>query len=182
MIFHRTEEEWKQEGGYWTAKEIFQQPETWRKTLFQIREERFGLQAFINTVKAQKDYDIVFAGAGTSEYIGNELAPALRPYYSGHIRSCATTDIVSNPEYCLFRDRPTLLVSFGRSGNSPESIGAIRAAENCDLTISICAFNNNSVFLDINGENLSLLINIFTGNNLYQIVFLNLMSHENTSL
>ena len=129
MIFHRTEEEWKQEGGYWTAKEIFQQPETWRKTLFQIREERFGLQAFINTVKAQKDYDIVFAGAGTSEYIGNALAPALRPYYSGHIRSCATTDIVSNPEYCLFRDRPTLLVSFGRSGNSPESIGAIRAAD-----------------------------------------------------
>ena len=40
----------------------------------------------------------------------------------------ATTDIVSAPDlYCT--PAPTLLVSFGRSGNSPESIAAVELAD-----------------------------------------------------
>ena len=36
---------------------------------------------------------------------------------------------MATPEAYLSRTKPTLLISFGRSGNSPESVGAIDAAE-----------------------------------------------------
>ncbi len=45
------------------------------------------------------------------------------------VKSYGTTDIVATPEAYLSRTKPTLLISFGRSGNSPESVGAIDAAE-----------------------------------------------------
>jgi len=41
----------------------------------------------------------------------------------------ATTDIVSSPEQCLQPEVPTLLVSFARSGNSPESLAAVELAD-----------------------------------------------------
>ena len=34
-----------------------------------------------------------------------------------------------SPENFLSRTKPTLLVNFGRSGNSPESLGNVEAAE-----------------------------------------------------
>ena len=40
-----------------------------------------------------------------------------------------TTDIVSCPHLHLHADQPLLLVSFGRSGNSPESLQAVTLAE-----------------------------------------------------
>ena len=40
-----------------------------------------------------------------------------------------TTDIVSAPHLYLDPDQPLLLVSFGRSGNSPESLAAVELAE-----------------------------------------------------
>jgi tagatose-6-phosphate ketose/aldose isomerase len=45
------------------------------------------------------------------------------------VDAVATTDIVSNPEECFAEDRPTLLVSFARSGNSPESVAATEFAD-----------------------------------------------------
>jgi tagatose-6-phosphate ketose/aldose isomerase len=44
------------------------------------------------------------------------------------VEAIPTTDIVSAPLLYLQPDAPTLLVSFGRSGNSPESIAAIELA------------------------------------------------------
>jgi tagatose-6-phosphate ketose/aldose isomerase len=41
------------------------------------------------------------------------------------VEAIATTDIVSAPLQNLRRDTPTLLVSFGRSGSSPESVAAV---------------------------------------------------------
>ena len=45
------------------------------------------------------------------------------------VESIATTDIVSGPDRRLQRDVPTLLVSFARSGNSPESVASVDLAE-----------------------------------------------------
>ena len=41
----------------------------------------------------------------------------------------ATTDIVAAPGTCLAEDVPTLLVSFARSGDSPESVAAVDLAD-----------------------------------------------------
>lgn len=133
MIFSKTEEVLAKESATFTATEIHQQPATWRKTIAQIKNEKNAIQAFINQVIGQSDYDIVLSGAGTSEFVGNTLFSYINKLTNYKCKSYGTTDIVATPENYLSRSKPTLLVSFGRSGNSPESIGAVDAAESvCD--------------------------------------------------
>ena len=48
-------------------------------------------------------------------------------------RSIPTTDIITHPQDYFIRSKPTLLVSFARSGDSPESLATVNLAEaNCD--------------------------------------------------
>ncbi|MGI6608667.1 MAG: SIS domain-containing protein [Erysipelotrichaceae bacterium] len=112
-----------------TAREIAQQPDTWIKTINQIRERKDEIKTFISQVLDSADYDVVFTGAGTSEFVGNVLFAAINLKTDFKARSYASTDITANPEYYFSKEKPTLLVSFGRSGNSPESIGAVDNAE-----------------------------------------------------
>ena len=128
MVFNKTQAQWKQSGAYWTSKEIFQQPETWMETFSQIKEEKEEIRSFINKVISQPDYDIILTGAGTSEYVGNSIFSFLSPLNDFKVKSYATTDIIACPENYLSRTKPTLLISFGRSGNSPESVAAVEIA------------------------------------------------------
>lgn len=111
-----------------TAREIYQQPETWKKTLKQIKDNKEEIKKFMDPLLAKKNLDIVFAGAGTSEYVGNALFPFINTLTGFRARSVATTDIVEAPYIYLNPEATTLMVSFGRSGNSPESVGTVDAA------------------------------------------------------
>ena len=128
-IFNLTDEKMKETSSTFTAHEIYQQPATWRKTCAQLAACKDELQAFIDQVVKQDDFDIVLTGAGTSEFVGNSLFQALNPKYDFKVKSYASTDLVPSPENFLSRTKPTLLVNFGRSGNSPESLGNVEAAE-----------------------------------------------------
>lgn len=112
-----------------TLTEIYQQPATWEKTCKQISEHKDEIRKFIDQVITQDDYDVILTGAGTSEFVGNALFPHLTGLLNYKAKSYGTTDIVATPEAYLSRTKPTLLISFGRSGNSPESVGAVDAAE-----------------------------------------------------
>ena len=127
-IFNITEEEMNQTSSTNTLNEIYQQPKTWKKTLSQITESKDSIKAFIDQVIQCDDFDVILTGAGTSEFIGNSLYPYLNKELNYKVKSYGTTDIVASPENYLSKDKPTLLISFGRSGNSPESIGAVQAA------------------------------------------------------
>ncbi|HIR98266.1 MAG TPA: SIS domain-containing protein [Candidatus Merdisoma faecalis] len=132
-IFGITEEKMQETSSNWTVKEIYQQPATWEKTCRQIEEHKDEIQKFIDQVITQEDFDVILTGAGTSEFVGNALFPHLTGLLNYKVKSYGTTDIVATPEAYLSRTKPTLLISFGRSGNSPESIGAVDAAESvCD--------------------------------------------------
>ncbi len=128
-IFDVTEEKMQQTMSTFTLTEIYQQPATWKKTCDQIRAHKDELKAFIDQVITREDFDVILTGAGTSEFVGNALFPALTGKLNYKVKSYGTTDIVATPEAYLSRTKPTLLISFGRSGNSPESVGAIDAAE-----------------------------------------------------
>ena len=128
MIFNKAEDNWKELGAYWTAKEVYQQPETWLKTFDQIKAEKNEIKAFIDKITTKPDYDIILTGAGTSEFVGNSIFPYLSPLNNFKVKSFGTTDIVACPESYLSRTKPTLLISFARSGNSPESVAAVEAA------------------------------------------------------
>ena len=76
-IFNLTDEKMKETSSTFTAHEIYQQPATWRKTCAQLAACKDELQAFIDQVVKQDDFDIVLVGAGTSEFVGNSLFQAL---------------------------------------------------------------------------------------------------------
>ena len=128
MVFNKEETNLKELGAYWTSKEIYQQPETWLKTLNQIKNEKDSIKAFINKIITKDDFDVILTGAGTSEFVGNSIFPYLSPLNNFKVKSFGTTDIVASPESYLSRTKPTLLISFARSGDSPESVAAVEAA------------------------------------------------------
>lgn len=128
-VFGITDDKMKETSSTFTLTEIYQQPATWEKTCRQIAEHKEEIQKFIDQVIKCEDYDVILTGAGTSEFVGNALFPHLAGLLNHKAKSYGTTDIVATPEAYLSRTKPTLLISFGRSGNSPESVGAIDAAE-----------------------------------------------------
>lgn len=131
MIFNRDEQTLKELNAIFTATEIAQQPETWKKTLAQLNDLKAELKPFLANVLDKEDYDIILTGAGTSEFVGNAAFAYLTHLFNYRVKSFGTTDIVATPHYYLSKTKPTLLVSYGRSGNSPESVGAVEAADAC---------------------------------------------------
>jgi len=113
----------------WTRREILQQPETLRATQALLAGRRAAIEAFLAPLLARPDLRIVLAGAGSSAFIGECLAATLARATGRRIEAIPTTDIVGAPDLYLESDAPTLLVSFGRSGNSPESIAAIELVD-----------------------------------------------------
>src|ERR1044072_1237621 len=87
------------------------------------------LRAFIVPVTSNPLARVILTGAGTSSYIGACIAPVLDAQLAARVDAIPTTDIVSSPHLYLRRDQSLLLVSFGRSGNSPESLQAVALAE-----------------------------------------------------
>lgn len=119
----------KKSNAYFTAKEINQQPELWRETVSTLQEKKKEIQAYIENRKIMPGLRIILTGAGTSAYIGDIAAPYLSKKLNLKIDAIPTTDIVSSPEDYLKAEVPTILVSFARSGNSPESLAAYNLAE-----------------------------------------------------
>ena len=117
------------QGGEATAREIAQQPAVWREVNDLLASRRDDIDAFLRPLLADPGLRVVLTGAGTSAFAGEILAPALSRRTGRRVDAIATTDIVSNPEECFADDRPTLLVSFARSGNSPESVAATEFAD-----------------------------------------------------
>lgn len=109
----------------WTRREIEQQPETLVATHALLRAHQREIEAFVAPVLACPDLRVILTGAGTSSFIGECLAPWLTGLLGRPVEAIPTTDIVSAPSLYLRAEAPTLLVSFGRSGNSPESIAAV---------------------------------------------------------
>lgn len=146
MIFGHDEPFWKAANGSWTAKEIYQQPETWKKTLKLIKDKKDEIKAFIDPLLADPNLDIIFTGAGTSEYVGNALFSFINTCTGFRAKSYASTDLVETPENYLDKNRETLLVSFGRSGNSPESVGAVQVAD------EVCKDKIHHLFITCNKD------------------------------
>jgi tagatose-6-phosphate ketose/aldose isomerase len=111
--------------GSWTAQEISQQPLAWSRITDVVIRESGTLRAFLGPLLERPDLRIVLTGAGTSAFVGECLAPPLKRATRRRVEAIATTDLVGSPDSWLEPAAPTLLVSFGRSGNSPESLAAL---------------------------------------------------------
>lgn len=113
---------------YVTWKEILQQPLVWEKELKFFKENFEEIRKILEKFN-KKETRFIFTGAGSSEYVGNSICSYLKSYSKLDILSIPTTDIVTNPAEYLEEDIPTILISCARSGNSPESVAAVKLAD-----------------------------------------------------
>ena len=119
-------------GSYWTAREICQQPGVWRQASARIQASREAIDAWLAPSLKAANLRIVLCGAGTSAHAAECIAAWLRREYATPptvgIEAVSATDLTADPLQHFSRDLPTLLVSFARSGDSPESLACIDLA------------------------------------------------------
>ena len=108
----------------YTYTEILNQADTWLEVYNLYEKRKNDIENFLK--KVGKDCKVIFTGAGTSEYVGNIALDYLKTHGEFEFESVATTDLVSAPYLHFEKNQKTLLVSFARSGNSPESLAAVK--------------------------------------------------------
>lgn len=110
-----------------TYREIHAQPAVWRAWAPVLAQQLPSIHRWLQEAEHGA---VWFCGAGTSAFIGEALASYLNgrsamPRY----RAVATTDIVAQPYQALHAAGKLLVVSFGRSGNSSETLGTLDALD-----------------------------------------------------
>lgn len=114
-----------------TTREIRQQPELWQEAFHYYQENLERIINFLDQLPKEK-VRVIFAGAGTSQYVGDTIVPFLKRFGNEDrfdFQSVGTTNLVSNPRDYFKKEIPTVLVSFARSGNSPESVAAVQLGQ-----------------------------------------------------
>lgn len=145
-----------------TWKEIRQQPEMWLRTYDIVSGMKSRIESFVKKYVAE-GYEIILTGAGTSAYIGDALQWALKGTLLDGARAVATTDIITEADQLFDEQSKVLLVSFARSGNSPESVGAINlvnrtAGKAAHIYITCNEKGQMAVMADKNPDNTLLLL------------------------
>ena len=119
-------------GTRYTPHEIQRQPASWQTTYKICAERRpdllqFLRQADIGAARLLRP-TVFLVGAGTSDYIGQALTYLLRRLWACEVWAVPSTDLLTNFDDFVFRDRPYLWVSFSRSGESSEGLAVLEAA------------------------------------------------------
>jgi tagatose-6-phosphate ketose/aldose isomerase len=133
-MFEKSAAELTKLGAEITTREIKQQPELWREAWTNYERQQPEIVAFLKKVteSVTGPVRVIFTGAGTSAYVGDTITPYLNRQGDRHqfyFEALPTTSLVSSPADYFEPDTPTLLVSFARSGNSPESVKTVELAE-----------------------------------------------------
>ena len=164
-MLNYTKEELLELGAEITTREIYQQPDVWKEAFESYQAKREEIAAFLKGIADKNDYiKVILTGAGTSAYVGDTLVPYFKEVYDErkwNFNAIATTDIVANPETYLKKDVATVLVSFARSGNSPESVATVDLAKALvdDLyQVTITCAADGKLALQAHGDDRNLLL------------------------
>ena len=111
-----------------TSREIAGQPKLWEEVFNKIVHEKRDLDNFLSPILALNDLRIILAGAGSSAFIGEAVQGIVQKETQRITQAIATTDLITHATSYFLKAVPTLLISFARSGNSPESLEAINLA------------------------------------------------------
>lgn len=105
-----------------TEREIKSQPTVWYDYAEELARRSTEIRAWIRERAPQ---EIWLCGAGTSAYIGETVCAYLEACSGIRHRPVATTSLVATPQDLIVTERRVLVVSFGRSGKSSETVGAL---------------------------------------------------------
>lgn len=121
QLFAKTETQQKKLGYFHTLREICQQPSTWLRTCERMIAAREGLQDFLTGIQS-----MAFTGSGSSQYAGDCVRLPIQNELKINVASISGGDLLIHGGRSLPQGKPGVLVSLARSGNSPESSGAIQ--------------------------------------------------------
>ena len=116
-------------GILYTPEEIYNQVELWSDTFRRFKRQREELTDLLTKFKNEPRRSAVCTGAGTSEFVGYCIEALMRRKIGVPVNVISTPKIVTTPRDVFIDDYATLLLSFARSGNSPESLGAVKIAD-----------------------------------------------------
>ena len=129
-LFARPEADQKRLGYFHTLREICQQPETWLRTCDQmvaatevVRQAHAGVRS------------LTLTGSGSSQYAGACVCLALQNDLNVQVTSIGGGTLLTYGGKVLPPERPGLVISLARSGDSPESRGAIELLLNTEPEI-----------------------------------------------
>lgn len=113
-----------------TYREIQQQPSVWKKTFDIVNDVSADFKRFIEAIEQHESTDkfkVIFTGAGSSAYVGDiaRMAVDNNKFPKWSFESVPTTHFVTNPGTYIDDATTYLVVSFARSGNSPETQGTV---------------------------------------------------------
>lgn len=119
-ILSRSPEEQLKRGYYHTLREICQQPPTWVNTAEQMISSSDVLRECTEGIRT-----LVLTGSGSSEFVGHCASPGLRRDLNIVAKVVPGGALLTYGTDVLPPERPALVVSLSRSGDSPETVGAI---------------------------------------------------------
>jgi tagatose-6-phosphate ketose/aldose isomerase len=148
-------EERESRGILYTPQEIDGQVELWSDTFRRVEERREELLRYLTRFKKQSRVSVLCTGAGTSEFVGYCLEALLRRKLGVPVNVISTPKIVTTPQDFFIEGYATLLLSFARSGNSPESLGAVKIADRLSKGVHhlvITCNEQGALFREISGR------------------------------
>lgn len=115
-----------------TPHEIFQQPDTWRRSYEKLSQLAPELESFLKRAGVFNDLharpSVFLIGAGTSDYIGRTVATLLRRIWQCEVCAVPSTDLLTYLDDLVLAGKSYVWVSFSRSGDSSEGVALLESA------------------------------------------------------
>lgn len=132
-------EEQQRLGYFHTLREILQQPSTWVRTCELMQRWSSALLASTKGIQS-----LVMTGSGSSEYVGDCVRLPLQNELGVVTQALGGGAILARGSKSLPPGRPGLMISLARSGDSPESVGALTYILNTEPEIRHLVLTCNS--------------------------------------
>lgn len=129
-ILSASQEQQQRDGYFHTLNEIFQQPDTWLTTAKRMISACEQLHGFLSGTET-----VVLTGSGSSEFVGHCVRAPLQHDLGTLVEVISGGNLLAYGSQVLPPVRPGVVVSVGRSGDSPESVGAVERLLQSDKNI-----------------------------------------------
>ena len=119
-LLSQSREEQERQGYFHTLREILQQPSTWLDTAERMLGAAAELSRRMEGVRL-----LVLTGSGSSEYAGACVQGVLQDALGMVTQTVGGGALLTHGAKAIPPERPGLMISLARSGESPESVGAV---------------------------------------------------------
>src|SRR5882762_8296810 len=119
-LLSKSPEQQRHLGYFHTLREICQQPSTWERTCALMCEKAGDLHSALAGIST-----LILTGSGSSEYAGDCVRGSLQSELGVVTQAIGGGALLAHGSSALPPGKPGLMVSLARSGDSPESVGAV---------------------------------------------------------